>query len=176
MDTRGARPDGREADLMPTGQLYWRAVEPIWRKVSIYDGSEKFIRQFCSVTRAQAHLLAVHWCLSEVSNGGFAQFFYNETGVLAPESAAGFEIAGLKNGEEIVLKALSFFGAHYPRDREERNALLESAAKRKKAGGARLSLAALDRKLYAWDKKDNVAAALDQFVFRNADLFFREST
>ncbi|WP_369973953.1 DUF4375 domain-containing protein [Polaromonas sp. SP1] len=33
------------------------------------------------------HLFAVHWCQSEICNGGFMQFFANSTGVLAPEVA-----------------------------------------------------------------------------------------
>lgn len=170
MDTRGPRPDIREADLMPTGKLYWTAVEPIWKKVSIYEGPATFLKQFKAVTRAQAHLLAVHWTMSEVSNGGFGQYFFNDTGVLAPEAADGFEFVGLSNGAAFVRQATAFFGADYPRERAARIAALEKPGKKK------VSLSALDRKFFAWDRKDDVAAALDAFVFRNADLFFRKAT
>jgi hypothetical protein len=173
MDTRGPRPGAREVDLMPAGKLYWTAVEPIWKKVSIYDGPEKFLKQFKAVTPAQGHLLAAHWCLSEVFNGGFDQFFFNSTGVLAPESAAGFEFLGLKEPADLVRRAMSWLGTEYPRDRAKRQDLMDSAPKRKKAGGKAVSLATLSKKLYAWDKKANGPAALDAFVSKNADLFFK---
>lgn len=176
MDTRGPRPGAREVDLLQTGQLYWKAIEPIWKKVRIHDGPDRFLRQFRSVSPAQAHLLAVHWCVSEVVNGGFGQFFHNDTGVLGPEAAAGFEFLGLPEGADLVRRALSYYGPDYPRDRAKRSALSESEAKRKKAGGKRLSLRTLDRKLYAWDDRINLAGALDAFVSANADLFFRRAT
>lgn len=170
MDTRGPRPGAREVDLMQAGQLYWKAVEPIWKKVLIYDGPRKFLKQFKAVTRAQGHLLAAHWTLSEVFNGGFGQYFFNDTGVLAPEAAAGFDFLELPAGADLVREAMSYFGPDYPRDRAARIAFMES--KRRKKG----SLGAIDRKFFRWDKKANPPAALDAFVSRNADLFFRKAT
>ena|SRR6185295_18345785 len=167
MDTRGPRPGAREVDLMQAGQLYWKAVEPVWKKVLIYDGPAKFLKQFKAVTRAQAHLLAVHWTLSETFNGGFGQYFFNDTGVLAPEAAEGFDFLELPAGAAIVREAMSYFGPGYPRERATRIELLDSKTLQKK-----VSLSKLDRKFFAWDKKANLPAALDAFVSKNADLFF----
>src|SRR5204863_1593322 len=138
--------------------------EPIWKKVSIYEGPGVFLKQFRGVTRTQAHLLAVHWTMSEVSNGGFGQYFSNDTGILAPEAAEGFEFVELPKVAGLVRQAMAFFGADYPRERARRNELLEKPGKKK------VSLSALDRKFFAWDRKDSVPAALDAFVLKNADL------
>ena len=71
------------------GDLYWSLVEPHWERISIYDGGATFLRQFLTTPVRSRHLFAAHWCMSEVYNGGFHQFFHNSTGVLAPEAAAG---------------------------------------------------------------------------------------
>jgi hypothetical protein len=106
------------------GDEYWLAIEPIWDRISIYDGPAVFLEQFKSVQPELGHLFAAHWCQSEVRNGGFHQFFYNPTGVLAPEAAAGFRAIGLEDCAAVVKEAMSFFGSVYPRDREVRIGLL----------------------------------------------------
>ena len=85
METGGEQP----------GEIYWRAVDPIWHSISIYDGPRVFLRQFGKVPVHLGLLLAAHWCRSEVFNGGFHQFFSNPTGVLAPEAVSGFKAIGL---------------------------------------------------------------------------------
>jgi len=99
---------------------YWDHIEPFWESVSIYDGPEEFLLGFTETPEHAAHLLAVHWCASEVCNGGFHQFFFNSTGVLAPEAAIGFRAIGMPRTAAVVTAAMESFGAPYPRDREER--------------------------------------------------------
>lgn len=99
------------------GQRYWQAIEPIWDIVDIYDGPDIFLKGFAHVERARGHLLAAHWCQSEVCNGGFQQFFRNSTGVMAPEAAAGFEAIGQTSCASLLRKATGLFGDVYPRDR-----------------------------------------------------------
>jgi len=103
---------------MPEG--YWDHVEPFWTFVSIYDGPEVFLRGFTEIPEHSGHLLAAHWCSSEVYNGGFHQFFCNDTGVLAPEAAAGFEAIGMPQTAAVVAEAMARVGQPYPRDREKR--------------------------------------------------------
>ena len=107
------------------GEQYWEAIEPIWDAISIYDEPEVFLEQFRSVSRARGHLFATHWCQSEVRNGGFHQFFWNSTGVLAPEAVAGFLAIGLPDCAAIVRDAMAFFGSHYRRERSQRIEVLE---------------------------------------------------
>jgi hypothetical protein len=104
---------------------YWRLVDPYFQKVSIYDGPEVFLQDFQQIPLEAGHLLAVHWCQSEVCNGGFHQFFSNSTGVLAPEACAGFRAIGLPDLAEVVQKAMDFFPQPFPRERDTRNDLLD---------------------------------------------------
>ena len=55
---------------------------------------------------------------------GFNQFFWNGTGVLAPEAANAFEAIGMPGLAALVRRAASFFGSDYIRDRDRRIALL----------------------------------------------------
>jgi len=128
---------------------YWRLVEPVWRSVSIYDGSEAFLEQFACLRPEVGHLLAAHWCQSEVRNGGLHQFFMNGTGVLAPEAAAGFEAIGIPEWAAILVEAMDWFGAPYPRDKNERWAMLAAISPQ----GQRIAwdpFSDLDERFYAW--------------------------
>jgi hypothetical protein len=105
---------------------YWRHVEPIWNAISIYDGPDVFLRQFSRVPEHAGHLFAVHWCISEVCNGGFHQFFSNSTGVLAPEAVAGFRAVGMPETAALVDQAMARLPTPYPRDREDREDALDA--------------------------------------------------
>lgn len=105
---------------------YWRHVKPVWNAVSIYDGPDKFLRQFSRIPEHAGHLFAVHWCISEVCNGGFHQFFSNSTGVLAPEAVAGFRAVGMPETAAIVEQAMARLPTPYIRDREDRQDALDA--------------------------------------------------
>jgi len=105
---------------------YRNLVEPIWEKVSIYDGPEVFLRQYTSSPEPSRILLAAHWCQSEVNNGGFSQFFSNSTGVLAPEAVQAFRAIGMPQVADAIQRAMALFGPNYPRDRGKREDALEA--------------------------------------------------
>lgn len=105
---------------------YWSLVDPIWETVSIYDGPEVFLRQYNASPEASRTLFAAHWCQSEINNGGFGQFFSNSTGVLAPEGVQAFRALGMPQTADLIEKAMAAFGAHYPRDRSEREDALDA--------------------------------------------------
>lgn len=105
---------------------YWKLVEPVWDRISIYDGDEKFLLQFAEATEEQKVLFASHWTQSEIMNGGLGQFFTNDTGVLAPEAAIAFERLGMPNCADILRRSMHFFGTPYPRDRSTREQKFES--------------------------------------------------
>lgn len=106
------------------GDLYWERIDSAIVSVSIYDGPSTFAEQFGKLKPEIGHLLAAHWCQSEVCNGGFHQFFSNSTGVLAPEALAGFEAIGIPEWAALLFSAMKVFGSDYPRDRDQRNVLL----------------------------------------------------
>lgn len=104
---------------------YWELIEKAFDEVDIYSGPATFMNSFQPLPAAVQHLLAAHWCHSEISNGGFDQLFYNSTGVLAPEAEAGFRAIGLPDVADLVGTAIARFGPDYPRDRDTRLAALD---------------------------------------------------
>jgi hypothetical protein len=136
------------AEADQPGARYWSLIEPVWRAISIYDGPETFLRQFRAVRPEVGHLFAAQWCQSEVCNGGLHQFFFNSTGVLAPEAVEGFRAIGLAEWAECLAKAMRFFGSPYPRGRAERQEMLHS-----RRGGKRVEwdpFYRLDERFFAW--------------------------
>jgi hypothetical protein len=119
----------RDADV------YFAVIEPHFERVSIYDGPEVFLREYAKTPERARHLLAAHWCVSEVSNGGFLQFFSGAAGVLAPEAVEAFEAIGLSRNAQLIRQAMRTFGANYPRDAAKRSEAIERQQKR--AGKAR---------------------------------------
>jgi hypothetical protein len=65
---------------------YWDVVEPYWNQIDIQD-PDIFQHTFQSAPKISGLMFAAHFCQSEVCNGGFHQFFWNSTGVLAPEES-----------------------------------------------------------------------------------------
>ncbi len=110
---------------MEPDDTYWRLVEPIWKKVSIYDGGDVFLRGYAGISEKQKVLLPAHWAESEICNGGLHQFFWNPTGVLAPEAVQGFRALGMVRIASVIEEAMMFFESPYPRDRNRRIEVLE---------------------------------------------------
>jgi hypothetical protein len=105
---------------------YWPFVESVWDSISIYDGPEPFLAQFRAADRVPRTLFAAHWCQSEVLNGGLHQFFWNSTGVLAPEAAEAFDALEMPQTAQVVRDAMAWFGPIFPRDRDERMEALDN--------------------------------------------------
>ncbi len=109
---------------MEQREVYWTAIEPIWDDINI-DNVDSFHETFQNVRRELGVLYAAHFCQSEVCNGGFTQFFWNSTGVLAPEAVEGFVAIGQLKVADLVGRAMSMLGSPYPRDRAARWAALD---------------------------------------------------
>jgi Domain of unknown function (DUF4375) len=105
---------------------YWSLIEPMWDQLNeAWDISpEEFVDRFAAIGSDAKHLYATHWCISEVDNGGFLQFFWNTTGILAPEAMEGFKVVGMTNLAQVLDEAIKHFGDSYPRERNERLASL----------------------------------------------------
>jgi glycosyltransferase involved in cell wall biosynthesis len=109
----------RDADV------YFKVIEPHFERVSIYDGPEPFLRELERTPERARHLLTAHWCVSEISNGGFQQFFAGAAGVMAPESVAGLRALGLEDNARLLEKAIARLGKPYPRAADQRNRQLD---------------------------------------------------
>ena len=110
---------------MEPGERYWAVLDPIWDTINI-DTPDTFAQTFGAAPRSMALLYAAHFCQSEICNGGFTQFFWNSTGVLAPEAVQGFVAIGQPRVGALVQAAMSVLGASFPRDRGARQSALEA--------------------------------------------------
>jgi hypothetical protein len=138
------------AQQLQPGDRYWKAIEPYWTPLcSSWDvGPEAFLEALQSVPEKSQHLFACHWCLSEVRNGGFLQFFHNSTGILAPEARKGFTALAASELAAILADAISYFGPNYPRDRVMRLTHLPPWLDHGREEWD--PFRALDLRLYAW--------------------------
>jgi hypothetical protein len=110
---------------MEHGEKYWSTLDPIWDEINI-DTPDMFARTFGAIPRSVGLLYAAHFCQSEICNGGFTQFFWNSTGVLAPEAVAGFVAIGQPKVALIVQRAVDMLGPpQFQRDRAARWRALE---------------------------------------------------
>ncbi len=108
---------------------YWTLIKPVWDSISIYDGGDRFLANYRSAPEASRVLFAVHWCQSEICNGGFHQFYWNPTGVLAPEAAEAFQKLEMPQAAELISQSISWFESPFPRDRTARQVALDAHAK-----------------------------------------------
>jgi uncharacterized protein DUF4375 len=86
-------------------ELAWRVIAPAYDAVDIYNGAKAFAASIASLSAGQRALLAIHWCIAEVQNGGLLQFFDNPTSVVAAEAVRGFERIGVPDAGELVVRA-----------------------------------------------------------------------
>jgi hypothetical protein len=110
-DLRVDRQTLREAD---PEALAWAVIAPAYDAVSYYDGLGVLAESLRPLTPGQRALLALHGCVSEVSNGGFDQFFTNPTGILASEAVEGFRRIGAPEAADLVTRALKVFAERPP--------------------------------------------------------------
>jgi hypothetical protein len=107
---------------------YWNAIKQVYEASDIYSGEQAFFASTSPFSRPLVLLYAAHFCQSEVHNGGFLQFFWNPTGVLAPEAIEGFKLIGMPNLASTLELAAAPLGSPYPRDRDTRwDALLDAS-------------------------------------------------
>jgi hypothetical protein len=76
-----------------------------------------FAQTFDAIPRSVGLLYAASFCQSEVCNGGFTQFFWNNTGVLTPEAVEGIGQAKVAN---MVQRAMDMLGGPFQRGRAAR--------------------------------------------------------
>lgn len=105
------------------GDLF-EVIEPVWDKVSIYDGVAEYEAALSGFSFQQRLVLAILWYRTEVNNGGHDQFFDNSTGIVWPDAVDGFEAIGMPQAATIIGEAVSRLGTE-SRFREMRQSALE---------------------------------------------------
>ena len=110
---------------------YWEQIEEAFENVDIYETPEVFKQGAAKYPEWKIDLLAVHWTMSEIVNGGLMQYFENSTAVLAPDAVVGFERIGMPDLANTLKSAMSLLGEVYPRERELRSERLAALTGRK---------------------------------------------
>ncbi len=98
----------------------------IWNDMPTTDNGEENLLWFRRLTPVQQVIYSSHYLAAEVYNGGFHQYFHNNTGLNAPEAVESFRELGLNDVADLVKEAMLVFGPEFPRDRELRQAFLDA--------------------------------------------------
>lgn len=93
--------------------------------MSIYDGPQRYEEDLAQFSKEQRLVLAYHWYLSEVNNGGHDQFYFNSTGIVWADALKAFAAIGAENVVAIIEASINRLGGSPSLDREERQRQLE---------------------------------------------------
>jgi hypothetical protein len=142
---------------------YFAVIEPVFLAVSIYDGPEIYESDLESFSGKQRNVLACHWDLSEVNNGGHDQFFDNSTGIVWNDSREGFVSIGLTEIASIIDQAAARLGGNPSLNRDERQQQLENCDKR---------FDDLDDPLFELEEKADVNEKLLNYIRKHRSKFY----
>jgi len=111
--------------IPPPEPSYWWAIGDWWEAIDLDGTPEEFEVAFAKAPKHTQNLFAAHWVISEVMNGALPQFFFNSTGILAPEAKQALTVVGLEESAKALERAIFELGQPYPKDRDQRLALME---------------------------------------------------
>jgi hypothetical protein len=147
-------------------ELAWAVIEPMWNQLRTPYEPDPRLQQ---ATAGQRALYALHWLWSEVNNGGFHQYFWNPTGMLADQALQGARRLGAAAYAELVAEAITtvFGGADVPQDQSSRRRALEEMTSEQ-----RHRLDAVDRRFCALLEEQPLGALLEHYVDAHPSEFF----
>jgi hypothetical protein len=143
------------SDEQIDGDDYFAVIEPVFLAVSIYDGPEIYELNLKPFSEEQRNVLACHWYLSEVNNGGHDQFFDNNTGIVWRDAKSGFLSIGAQEISLLIEQAASRLGGNPSLVREERQQQLEAHD---------CQFDDLDQQLFALEKKIDLNEKLLNYI------------
>ena len=133
---------------------YAKVYTPYYDNLADWDDPEAWLKSYHSVPKKPRNLFCVHWTHLEVFNGGFWQFFFNSTGVMAPEAVVAFKAIGMSDVAAVIERAMSKLGPAFPRLKAGREQLVGE----------------VDKQKIDFDEEDDAFYALadtDKIFFRN---------
>lgn len=154
-------------EIVVSGQVIATAtaatvLEPVWWSANIYGTLQEYERSLSRFTNEQRLMLALKWYVSEVSNGGHDQFYFNSTGIVWPDAVAAFESLDLTEGAQILRESARRLGGNPSRERSERQRQLEEAD---------ADFGDLDERFDQFQDKVDLEAAMVGFIRTHADRF-----
>lgn len=144
------------------GDDYFAVIEPVFLFVSIYDGPRRYEEDLAKFSTEQRLVLAYHWYLSEVNNGGHDQFYYNSTGIVWPDALKAFRELGHPEVVAIIDASVNRLGGNPSLDTEERQKQLEQMNP---------NFEDLDQELFRLEERANFDEKVLEFIQRHRESF-----
>jgi hypothetical protein len=114
------RTEAQRARLGEVARLHYLNLALI-RRTNIWDKTDTDVAALLgALPKEQRTLFAMEIFNAEFENGGVHQFFYNSSGIVAPEVYDAFGELGLERQAAIFKRALDMFDAKHPRDLNRR--------------------------------------------------------
>ncbi|UPH72035.1 DMP19 family protein [Abyssibius alkaniclasticus] len=99
---------------------YTDIYTPFYDQLDPYHGPAAWEASKAGVPQAALDLYALHWAFTEVTAGGFSQFFNSPTGLLAPEARDGFAAIGMEEVAATLQSAMDRLATPFPLELEAR--------------------------------------------------------
>src|SRR5215467_8250577 len=93
-------------------------------RVDLWHSPAELSRSLEALPKPYRILAVVSFFWDEYYNGGIEQFFFNNSGAVAPDVAAGLRELGLTRDADVLDRAISLFPTPYPVDTSRRRELL----------------------------------------------------
>jgi len=162
-DVRKERVELRVDAAALSGDDVFVVIEPVYWGVNIYGSLQEYEASLKSFSRPQRLLVALHWYIAEVNNGGHDQFYSNSTGIVWPDALAAFEEIGVPDGAEIIRESARRLGGLPSRERDERNRQLEQLEP---------NFEDLDTRFYALQDHTHLDASMLEYARRQPTEFY----
>ena len=153
-------------------------IADIWEieeKDNFVNEMNQYIAEKCeygdnmeTLNEAQRILYITQALEMEVNNGGFAQFFFNSSGMFANELVSTFEKIGAMRTAEICKKAISIYGDDVPIDRDKREDVITPDDEKEEERIGKI-LNACDDEFFEY--KDDLVELNYQFIINNKKSF-----
>jgi Domain of unknown function (DUF4375) len=150
--------------------LVWGVLEPMWYALETPYEPDPRLEQ---ATPGQRAAYALVWTESEVSNGGFEQYFWNSTGMLHDDAIAGARLIDARDVERVLRDAAALFpDGRAPESRVARQEALDDLSPENKE-----QLGRLDDRFFSLldDPARSSARFLEAYIRRHTDEFFLPS-
>lgn len=125
---------------------------------------------FDALTDSERFYWAIWWLEAETNNGGFDQYFSNSSGELAHEALQGLKAVGAQKMADVFQKAIEIFsGSQVPKNREQRNIILDTFT-----SSDEVRLEQLSNEFT--DYPDDLPSLLDEYVKKHEQYFLGPKT
>jgi hypothetical protein len=161
-DAPGARIELRVDDDLLAGDDAFAVIEPVYWSANIYGSLDEYESSLGAFSRPQRLLLALHWYVAEVNNGGHEQFYANSTGIVWPDALAALEAIDVPEGAAILRESAQRLGGDPARERDDRGRQLEERSP---------AFDDLDDRFYALQEEVDLAAKMLEYARSHASDF-----